>query len=54
MYSKLEGVMLAKIWEAARQMITTFAQTYQDSQPAAVKYLQDNRFCDEWILYVSG
>ncbi|DBA82072.1 TPA: hypothetical protein ACH3X2_006816 [Trebouxia sp. C0005] len=47
MYGKLEKIMYAKT--KVLQLVTAFVQRYQESQPAAVKYLQDNWFCQEWI-----
>ncbi|DBA81385.1 TPA: hypothetical protein ACH3X2_006982 [Trebouxia sp. C0005] len=49
MYGKLEKIMYAKTWEKAGQLVIAFVQRYQESQPAAVKYFQDNWFCQEWI-----
>ena len=54
MYGKLEKIMYAKTWEKVRQLATAFVQCYQDSQPAAVKYFQDNWFCAEWICQWVG
>ncbi len=54
MYGKLEKIMYAKTWEKVRQLAIAFVQCYQESQPAAVKYFQDNWFCEEWICQWVG